>query len=1793
MAAPTTFSITGGTDAALFQIAADGHTLEFISPKDFESDPHSYDVQVTASDGLNTTPQDITVTLTDVNDVAPTFTSSATPSVAENSTTVVSLAATDPDTVGGPTTFSITGGTDAALFQIAADGHTLEFISPKDFESDPHSYDVQVTASDGLNTTPQDITVTLTDVNDVAPTFTSSATPSVAENSTTVVSLAATDPDTVGGPTTFSITGGTDAALFQIAADGHTLEFISPKDFESDPHSYDVQVTASDGLNTTPQDITVTLTDVNDVAPTFTSSATPSVAENSTTVVSLAATDPDTVGGPTTFSITGGTDAALFQIAADGHTLEFISPKDFESDPHSYDVQVTASDGLNTTPQDITVTLTDVNDVAPTFTSSATPSVAENSTTVVSLAATDPDTVGGPTTFSITGGTDAALFQIAADGHTLEFISPKDFESDPHSYDVQVTASDGLNTTPQDITVTLTDVNDVAPTFTSSATPSVAENSTTVVSLAATDPDTVGGPTTFSITGGTDAALFQIAADGHTLEFISPKDFESDPHSYDVQVTASDGLNTTPQDITVTLTDVNDVAPTFTSSATPSVAENSTTVVSLAATDPDTVGGPTTFSITGGTDAALFQIAADGHTLEFISPKDFESDPHSYDVQVTASDGLNTTPQDITVTLTDVNDVAPTFTSSATPSVAENSTTVVSLAATDPDTVGGPTTFSITGGTDAALFQIAADGHTLEFISPKDFESDPHSYDVQVTASDGLNTTPQDITVTLTDVNDVAPTFTSSATPSVAENSTTVVSLAATDPDTVGGPTTFSITGGTDAALFQIAADGHTLEFISPKDFESDPHSYDVQVTASDGLNTTPQDITVTLTDVNDVAPTFTSSATPSVAENSTTVVSLAATDPDTVGGPTTFSITGGTDAALFQIAADGHTLEFISPKDFESDPHSYDVQVTASDGLNTTPQDITVTLTDVNDVAPTFTSSATPSVAENSTTVVSLAATDPDTVGGPTTFSITGGTDAALFQIAADGHTLEFISPKDFESDPHSYDVQVTASDGLNTTPQDITVTLTDVNDVAPTFTSSATPSVAENSTTVVSLAATDPDTVGGPTTFSITGGTDAALFQIAADGHTLEFISPKDFESDPHSYDVQVTASDGLNTTPQDITVTLTDVNDVAPVVTTLAAQSVNENAAFSVALTSTDADTVGTNPATFTITGGADQGLFSIDGTGHLTMTAKDFENPADADHNNTYVVEVTANDGVNSTPKTITVTVTDVNEAPTQTAAISMVTDNVGTIQGPLTSGGVTDDTSLALAGTISAALAAGEVVAVYDGATRLGTASVVGTNWTYTDSTLANGNAVSYTVRVEDAVGNQGTASSPAFTTTIDTAAPTLTVTGISPDSGSSSTDGITSATSVTVSGTIDNADVALTVTVFRDGVAVGTATVTQTGPNKGDWTLSGVALSTDGAHTLTAQATDAAGNTGTSSTFTATRDTSASPPTGLDLAAADDSGSSSTDNLTNQTSALTISGSGENGATVILYDDANNNGIKDAGEATLGTATIASGTFSTDIALGAGVHHIRAIQTDLAGNTSGSSASLDITVDITAPSAPTSLNYNNSSNKISGSAEANSTINVYVDLDNSNSLTAGDTLVGTGPANGSGSFSNISVTAYSGSHKLLATATDAAGNVSGAGITAAPQLAPAGVAGSPINLGLGDPTGSHGEVTLTVTGAPSDWTLNGATYNSDGIVDGGDQRCRFVDRHVARQLHRRAGPQCLRDLDQRRRQHRKCNRRRQRRSLCGGLADLRAVRRRLPDRLERARPVGVLAADRA
>jgi hypothetical protein len=98
-------------------------------------------------------------------------------------------------------------------------------------------------------------------------------------------------------------------------------------------------------------------------------------------------------------------------------------------------------------------------------------------------------------------------------------------------------------------------------------------------------------------------------------------------------------------------------------------------------------------------------------------------------------------------------------------------------------------------------------------------------------------------------------------------------------------------------------------------------------------------------------APTFTSAASGNVVENAAgTVYTATATDPN--GDPVTFSIAGGTDAALFQITAGG-ALSFRDPPDFEvpadaNRDNVYEINLAASDGQAGSTLALRITVTDV-----------------------------------------------------------------------------------------------------------------------------------------------------------------------------------------------------------------------------------------------------------------------------------------------------------------------------------------------------------------------------------------------------------------------------------------------------------------------------------------------------------------------------------------------------------------------------------------------------------------------------------------------------------------------------------------------------------------------------------------------------------------------------------------------------------------------------------------------------------------------------
>ena len=376
-----------------------------------------------------------------------------------------------------------------------------------------------------------------------------------------------------------------------------------------------------------------------------------------------------------------------------------------------------------------------------------------------------------------------------------------------------------------------------------------------------------------------------------------------------------------------------------------------------------------------------------------------------------------------------------------------------------------------------------------------------------------------------------APVFTSDATASFAENGTeAIIDVSATDAD--GDTVNFAISGGADADLFTIDETTGALSFAAAPDFEAPSDAdgdnlFDVVVEASDGTDTTTQTIAITVTNLNDNAPTFSSDPAASVEENNVSTGFTAVAD-DLDGDSIVFEITGGADADLFVIDAATGAVSFAEAPDFEAPSDAdgdnvFDIIVGASDGENTTTQTVTITLTDANDNAPIFTSPVAVTVAENETdTGLIVAATDAD--GDAVSFSITGGADAALFAIDAESGALSFLSAPDFETPgdadgDNSFDLVVTASDGANTTDQFITVDVADVFEAAPAAPvapgiASLTPSPSEGGVSVgrlISVTFTEPIDAATitPETFSLTVAGDPVegTLSVSPDGFQATF--------------------------------------------------------------------------------------------------------------------------------------------------------------------------------------------------------------------------------------------------------------------------------------------------------------------------------------------------------------------------------------------------------------------------------------------------------------------------------------------------------------------------------------------------------------------------------------------------------------------------------------------------------------------------------------------------------------
>uniref|UniRef100_UPI001591F7BB beta strand repeat-containing protein n=2 Tax=Burkholderia ambifaria TaxID=152480 RepID=UPI001591F7BB len=1049
-----------------------------------------------------------------------------------------------------------------------------------------------------------------------------------------------------------------------------------------------------------------------------------------------------------------------------------------------------------------------------------------------------------------------------------------------HTWTTSFNAVEGVN----DVQVRQTDIagNTSDPTSfsftldTSAAAPGVAL--TTDSGSSATDHITNVG--TLNLAGVETGATVEYSTDGG--------------HTWNTNFNAVEGVN----DVQVRQTDVagNTSAPTSfsftldTSATAPGVAL--TTDSGSNATDHVTNVG--TLNLTGVETGATVEYSTDGG--------------HTWNISFSAVEGVN----DVQVRQTDVagNTSDPTSfsftldTSAAAPGVALTSDS----GSNSTDHITNVGTLNVSGVETSAVVEYSTDGG--------------HTWNTSFNAVEGVN----DVQVRQTDVagNTSDPTSfsftldTSAAAPGVALTSDS----GSNSTDHITNVGTLNVSGVETSAVVEYSTDGG--------------HTWNTSFNAVEGVN----DVQVRQTDVagNTSDPTSfsftldTSAAAPGVALTSDS----GSNSTDHITNVGTLNVSGVETSAVVEYSIDGG--------------HTWSTSFSAVEGVN----DVQVRQTDVagNTSDPTSlnftldTSAAAPGVALTADSGSN--ATDHITNVG--TLNLTGVETGATVEYSTDGG--------------HTWTTSFNAVEGVN----DVQIRQTDVagNTSDPTSfnftldTLSTAPGVA----LIADSGSNATDHITNVGTLNVSGVETGAVVEYSTDGG--------------HTWNTSFNAVEGVN----DVQVRQTDVAGNTSDPTSFSFTLDTSAAAPGVALTtdsgSNTTDHI-TNVGTLNLTG-VEAGAtveYSTDG-GHTWSTGFNaVEGVNDVQIRQTDVA------GNTSDPTSLNFTLDTSAAAPgvaltsdsgssatdhiTNVGALNVSGVETGAVVEYSIDGGHTWNTSFSaleginnvqvrqtdIAGNTSSATsfsftldtsAAAPGIALTtdsgsgstDHVTNVGTLNVTGietgatvqysvdngAHWSTSFSAVEGVNDVQ--VRQTDVAGNTSDPTSFSFTLDTSAAAPGVVLTS---DSGSSSTDHITNA------GTLN-----------LTGVETG-ATVEYSTDGGHTWNTSFNAV--EGVNDVQVRQTDVAGNTSDPTSFSFTLDTSAAAP---GVALTTDSGSGSTDHITN-VGTLNLTGV-ETGATVEYSIDGGH-------------------TWNTSFNAVEGVNDVQVRQTDVAGNTSDPTA-FSFTLDTSA-----------------------------------------------------------------------------------------------------------------------------------------------------------------------------------------------------------------------------
>ena len=1172
-----TYSIVNG-DRSAFDIESSSGKLSVRRNLDREENARFVLVIRVEDDGrpkrFNTT--QLSVVVDDVNDNAPIV----RPSVVNVSvyedvkrlSPLTEVTAVDLDSgANGRVVYSLDASGNT-MFSINSSSGRVTLESTLDYELQ-QSYLIKVVASDGgspsLSSTAI-ISVNVLDVNDHSPSF-----------SSPIYSLKVRENSPIGASIFQVSAGDEDSGLlgvvwYVLVDDSHTGHFVMDSsgrlsvagnvDRESKSR-YQMTVLAIDSDPSRPRNgstqLLVDITDANDHRPDFSSTPyrinSPTSVRSGTKIVTVKAEDDDTgsnaaisyriIRGEKTFAVNAQTgELSTTTIIRGGLQVIIVEATDRGSPSLTGTAVVLLNVGNS-----VSVVPQFVNRVSTSY---SVDQHANVGTHIASVSA-KPAYAGHELEYSIVSGNNASKFGVDMRSGSLS-VSQSLLHDDGALFKLTIMVRDINSSIPSlafvTVDIVVRSVDNHAPKFTQTLFQGVlsewSRRATAALILSASDSDTgKGGVFSYAVDPSSSVkGIFAVGAtSGHVYTLVG-LDRET-RRDYNFSVLAIDEgspRQTSSAMVRVIVSDENDSPPVFVPATIQAVripedSHPGTSVARLSATDDDDAQNAlVTFRLTK--PSASFAIDPTSGVVFLRGALDRErQDAHT--LSVGATDGLHLTGATLLVTVLDINDNAPVFSTdnliAESPEQSGVGVSILHVSAQDHD-LGPSGNVSYALGNPQALLDVEGKSGQLATTSNLVYivgatKKDYNSIELTIVAADEGRpqlSSQTNIVLQVTDINDHGPAFLSPKyNASVREDAlprTVVTQVNARD--TGDSPPLaqvgYSITAGNELGVFWIHPHAGILTTKTTIDYET-RREYRLEIMAYDTGNRSLHshtELSISVEDVNDNSPQFSAHCYNTTATTlsypGSFLLTVSATDADSGRfGSVRYRIAKGDPLGLLAVDHDSGEIRLKNDVTFVKWKEQYNVTIAAVDGGNP-PRSGTalLVLTIINVTAVrcgTRPSQATVADGSPSGTKISKVIADDEV-----TFTLVGVTVPGVFTLNQTSGVLSLATTADYERATH-YDLHILLTSRHRVPPRHaaciVSVDVIGVNEFRPQFDSDVHDVEVSETThpgdSVATVSATDKDGGSdGMLTYRVTSGNGSSVFGINNESATIYLQQPLD---------------------------------------------------------------------------------------------------------------------------------------------------------------------------------------------------------------------------------------------------------------------------------------------------------------------------------------------------------------------------------------------------------------------------------------------------------------------------------------------------------------------------------------------------------------------------------------------------------------------------------------------------------------------------------------------------------